>query len=239
MHIRLVLLCAAALERASTAYSLQQQQQQQQQQGGLNPADTGFLPSTDFLSAGPTEEFDYHEEEEEQQLENGNRLRSAAGAATGARAADPASFTDATISEEEFERISSSMKPCFQSEDRQACGSRVKEEDYPGGLHCPVSSCCSRTVIERGSIGGWCSKSWVYCSSSLIYEAEFSYGTCNCSAFRNRCPAGSDCFDTDFGPYCKCQTGLVETEGDFVCTCLGGYVSKKLSHEREQCVFQY
>ncbi|XP_026190798.1 uncharacterized protein LOC113146743 [Cyclospora cayetanensis] len=177
------------------------------------------------------------------------------------------------MNEEEFGRIDRRMKPCFQSENGKACGGRVSEADYPGGLHCPAGFCCSRTAMQNWSSGNWCSSSWAFCSSSLIYNPKYSYGTCTCQNYEIRCPTNSACVDTSYGPYCKCLDGKEEVEGacrnlttttitsssekaecraddcrpgfcdaergKVVCTCLGGYISRKISEIREQCVFVY
>ncbi|XP_026192713.1 uncharacterized protein LOC113147196 [Cyclospora cayetanensis] len=117
------------------------------------------------------------------------------------------------MNEEEFGRIDRRMKPCFQSKDGQACGGRVSEADYPGGLHCPAGLCCSKTATQNRSSGNWCSSSWASCWSFFVYTSRYSYGTCKCKRYASRCPEDSTCVDTSYGPYCKCVDGKEEVDG--------------------------
>lgn len=124
------------------------------------------------------------------------------------------SFNDLT--EEQFMAIHKRFKPCFQSKKGEACAWRGSEVDYPGGLHCAQGDCCSKTIIVKGSISGWCTPNWVYCSSDIIRYPEYSYGSCKCEKYQQRCPENSSCTDTPYGPYCKCIDGFQAEEGECV-----------------------
>lgn len=124
-----------------------------------------------------------------------------------------ADFPSRNITLVEMVGIPKTLKPCFQAEKDDPCGGRVSQTEYPGGMHCAPGFCCSKTVIVSGSIGNWCVKPWAYCSSTVVYDKNYSYGTCKCSKYSKNCPSNTTCTDTNLGPYCACNNGYFEVNG--------------------------
>ena len=104
---------------------------------------------------------------------------------------------------------------CRYAPTGRGCGSR-QESGWPSQLYCKNNECCSKTKCVRGSCGGWCSSEWALCSTSVVYNPEYSYGKCQCSNKGSLCPPNTVCMDEheDYGgAYCICKEGYILTSG--------------------------
>ncbi|EPR58134.1 microneme protein MIC3 [Toxoplasma gondii TgCatPRC2] len=106
---------------------------------------------------------------------------------------------------------------CAISSEGKPCRNRQLHTDngYFIGASCPKSACCSKTMCGPGGCGEFCSSNWIFCSSSLIYHPDKSYGgDCSCEKQGHRCDKNAECvenLDAGGGVHCKCKDGFVGT----------------------------
>ncbi|KEP64080.1 UNVERIFIED_CONTAM: microneme protein MIC3 [Hammondia hammondi] len=104
---------------------------------------------------------------------------------------------------------------CAISSEGKPCRNRQLHTDngYFTGASCPKGACCSKTMCGSGGCGEFCSSNWVFCSSSLIYHADKSYGgDCSCEKQGHQCDENADCVENlnaGGGVHCKCKDGFV------------------------------
>ena len=99
---------------------------------------------------------------------------------------------------------------CKYSYDGGPCKDRASGE-YPAGLHCPPSTCCSKTHMLSGQSGQWCTGSWALCNGALHYSG-YSYGGCSCAVYAHQCAANASCKEEEKplgGAYCECKEGYL------------------------------
>ncbi|XP_026192172.1 neurogenic locus Notch protein-like [Cyclospora cayetanensis] len=99
---------------------------------------------------------------------------------------------------------------CKYSVDGGPCRNR-SYGDYPSGLKCPPSYCCSKTHMLHGQSGEWCTNKWALCNG-LLHYGDSSHGGCSCDSYGNKCPESSSCKQEDVahgGTYCECNEGYI------------------------------
>ncbi|CBZ50591.1 putative microneme protein MIC3 [Neospora caninum Liverpool] len=104
---------------------------------------------------------------------------------------------------------------CAISSEGQPCRNRQLHTNhgYITGASCPNGLCCSKTMCGAGGCGEFCSSSWVFCSTGLIYHADKSYGgDCSCEKQQHQCHKDAECVeDLNAGGSvrCRCKDGFM------------------------------